>query len=474
MGTFMKLLIVESPGKIKKIRSFLDSSWQVLASVGHIRDLPKKSLGIQINEESVSLEYENSRDKSTTIKNLKQAADRSTEIYLAMDMDREGEAIAWHVGMILGKNNWPKIKRIAFTEITKPAILRAISEPRRVNSHLVNAQQSRRAVDRLVGFRVSPLLWRIPGAGTSAGRVQSVAVRMVVEREREIRNFKPQEYWSIEALCEATKTPPPFTLKLIQIDKKELVSTIEPGAESRQSTIETEEKAKKICEHFQKENWIVTQVQEKKQKKNPFPPLITSTLQQAASVRLKWNGKKTMQVAQELYEKGWITYMRTDSPSSSTEAIQMVRTFIQEHFSPEYLPSRPIHYKAKQANAQEAHECIRPTQIQETPQTLNANPDQKELYSLIWKAYVSSQMSAAQYHVTTIDVEFSRGLFRARGRRLLFDGWTKLQGTTQKKAKEESKTEKLRKVYVMKPKTTIYFVLVATWLFFVYAVHTSL
>ncbi len=436
----MKLLIVESPGKIKKIRSFLESDWQVAASVGHIRDLPKKDLGLSIQGERVQLQYLNSPEKISTIKSLQSAAGHAQEIYLAMDMDREGEAIAWHVGLILGKDNWSKIKRIAFTEITKSAVIKAIQNPRRVDANLVNAQQARRAVDRLVGFKVSPLLWAAKDAGTSAGRVQSVAVRLVVEREQEIRNFKVQNYWKIKANLWPQKLNKQncFWAELISLEGKALVSCIEQGKESKQTLIATKETADEWIAKFKAGEWVVANENKEVQSKNPYAPYITSTLQQAASVKLKWNSKKTMQVAQKLYENSAITYMRTDSPVISKEALQMVRSYIEENYPVEYLPSKPNIYKAKGGNAQEAHECIRPTSVKQAPETIKGlDKDEVALYSLIWKQFVACQMSAARFNVATIEINNGPGLFRAVGRQMLFDGWTRLTGSIAQTTKDK-------------------------------------
>jgi DNA topoisomerase I len=437
----MKLLIVESPGKIKKIRSFLEDGWQVAASVGHIRDLPKKDIGIDFQEGKVQLQYINSSDKVQTIRTLKAAAGHSDEIYLAMDMDREGEAIAWHVGLVLGKPNWPKIKRIAFTEITKTAILKALQNPRRVDVNLVNAQQARRAVDRLVGFKVSPLVWAAKNAGTSAGRVQSVAVRLVVEREREIKNFKAQNYWKIKANLWPQKLKDPqinFWSELISLEGKTLVSTLESGKENKQIVLDSQELSDELVAKFKTGIWTVVAESKEVQSKNPYAPYVTSTLQQAASVRLKWNSQKTMKVAQALYENSAITYMRTDSPVISQEALEMVRNYIGESFSAPYLPSKPYIYKAKGGNAQEAHECIRPTVVASTPNNIKGlTGEELDLYSLIWKQFVACQMSAARFNVATIDTENGPGLFRAVGRQIIFDGWTRLTGSVIQSTKDK-------------------------------------
>ena len=444
----MKLLIVESPGKIKKIKSFLDPNWQVAASIGHIRDLPKKEMGIQVEDAKVKLQYINSPDKIQTIKSLQSTAGHADEIFLAMDMDREGEAIAWHVGLVLGKPNWPKIKRIAFTEITKNAILKAIDNPRRVDADLVNAQQARRAVDRLVGFKVSPLVWAAKDAGTSAGRVQSVAVRLVVERENEIRNFKVQNYWKIKANtspdnltennAEGNNASLDFWSELIALEGKSLVSSIEDGKEDKQTIIHSKEYAEELLAKFQSGSWTVIAESKEVQSKNPYAPYVTSTLQQAASVRLKWNSKKTMQVAQKLYENSAITYMRTDSPVISQDALVMVRDYIKQKYPKEYLPSKAYVYKAKSNNAQEAHECIRPTDVNKTPDSITGlTKDEMDLYSLIWKQFVACQMAAARFNVATIDIQNGPGLFRAVGRQMLFDGWTRLTGSISQTTKDK-------------------------------------
>ena len=441
----MKLLIVESPGKIKKIKSFLDPDWQVSASIGHIRDLPAKELGISISSDGVKLNYINSPDKQSTIKNLQSLASKADEIYLAMDMDREGEAIAWHVGLILGEKNWPKIKRIAFTEITKTAIIKAIKSPRRVDANLVNAQQARRALDRLVGFKVSPILWAAKNAGTSAGRVQSVAVRLVVEREKEIRDFKVQTFYRIKAFLNTDHSKEnSFWAELINLDGKTLVSSIEEGKENKQIIISTKKQADDLIAEFEKGDWLVISQKKEKQNKNPFPPFITSTLQQAASVRLKWNAQKTMKIAQQLYENSAITYMRTDSPTISDEALKAVREFIEQNFESNYLPAKPHIFKAKGGNAQEAHECIRPTNVKNTPTVLKSlSKEELELYKLIWTQFVACQMSAAVYNTNTIEIKNGKGLFRAAGRQIVFDGWTKLTGSAAEthKDKEEHDEE---------------------------------
>jgi DNA topoisomerase-1 len=434
----MKLLIVESPGKIKKIRSFLGADWQVAASVGHIRDLPKKDMGIKIEDGKVQIQYINSGDKAQTIKSLQTVSKQAQEIYLAMDMDREGEAIAWHVGLVLGKDNWGKIKRVTFTEITKNAILKAIEKPRRVDANLVNAQQARRAVDRLVGFKVSPLVWQAKDAGTSAGRVQSVAVRLVVEREREIRNFKVQNYWRIKANNWIKSKENNFWSELVVYEGKNLVTNIETGKEDKQFTISSQEKADSLIEEFKSGEWKVIGESKEIQSKNPYAPYVTSTLQQTASVRLKWNSQKTMKVAQQLYENSAITYMRTDSPAISKEAVEMARKYISQNFPKEYLPAKAHSYKAKGGNAQEAHECIRPTNVNDTPEALtNLSSEEKQLYSLIWKQFVACQMAAARFNVAVIDIENGKGLFKATGRQMLFDGWTKLTGSISQSTKDK-------------------------------------
>lgn len=431
-----KLLIVESPGKIKKIRSFLPREWVVKASVGHVRDLPAKSLGIVFDSGKVALDYEVVSGKKKTVSDLKKAASEALEIYLAMDMDREGEAIAWHVGMLLGQKNWPKIKRVAFTEITKKAVLQALSLPRRVDSHLVSAQQARRAVDRLVGFKVSPLLWRQKGLGNSAGRVQSVAVRLVVEREREIRHFKPQEFWRIQAKLSPQGHQEPFWAELVEHGKKKCVSKIDEKKKEHQKILSTEQQAKELIQEFSSHPFVVLDQGHKKEQRRPYPPFITSTLQQAASTKLKWPAKKAMQVAQKLYEKGLITYMRTDAPAISQEALGAVRNWIQEQFPGEYLPKKAHQYSSKVQNAQEAHECIRPTDVRKDPSQIKEDPDLQQLYTLIWKQFVACQMAPAQFQVVSVELACGEGVFRAKGRRMLFDGWMKLMGVEKEKGEK--------------------------------------
>ncbi|MCB1137010.1 MAG: type I DNA topoisomerase, partial [Chlamydiia bacterium] len=434
----MRLVIVESPGKVKKIQSFLGKGWRVKASVGHVRDLPQKGLGIHFDKGKVALDYEVSKDKTRVVRELRQSANEASEIFLAMDMDREGEAIAWHVGMLLGEPNWSKIKRVTFTEITQKALEAALRAPRRVSAPLVHAQQARRAVDRLVGFQVSPLLWKRQGLGKSAGRVQSVAVRLVVERERAIRDFKPQEYWKLKAHLQAPEQGESFWAELIQWDSKELVNRIEDGKESKQRILSSKEDLDAIVAQVKQQPWTVLDQQSKEQQQKPYPPFITSTLQQAGNGRLKWTSKQTMQVAQGLYEKGLITYMRTDSTSIADDAIKEVRGWIGAHFEPSYLSKSAQVYQKKVKNAQEAHECIRPTSVATLPEALEGvSLNERQLYDLIWRRYVACQMAAARYHVVTVDVGCGPGLFRAKGRRLLFDGWQRVAGKVVEQKEED-------------------------------------
>lgn len=430
----MRLMIVESPGKIKKLKSFLGPGWQVLASVGHVCDLPKKRMGIVIDQETVKLAFEINEDKRQAVETLKRVANDVEQIYLAMDPDREGEAIAYHVGMVLGKSHWNKIKRISFGEITSPAVLSALEVPRRVDLNLVHAQQARRVVDRLVGYRVSPLLWTQEKAGTSAGRVQSVAVRLVVEREQQIREFVPQEFWTIEAgLSKQTDGLEQFCAKLYRFDGKLVVSRIEEGKESSQMIIGSEIQADQIIEVVSPGPWCVDKKEQKLQKRKALPPFVTSSLQQTAHNQLKWSADRTMKVAQRLYERGLITYMRTDAPVIAEGALKQVRKFILESFGEDYLPKRSNVFKARDKRSQEAHECIRPTDVAQSPTVVReVSGEELQLYTLIWKHFVACQMSDAVYDVGVLHISAPRSQFQLKGRRLIFDGWTKLLGDSAK------------------------------------------
>lgn len=412
------LVIVESPAKAKTINKFLGSNFVVKASMGHIRDLPKSKLGVDV-ENSFQPEYVTVRGKGKIIKELKEAAKTADAVYLAPDPDREGEAIAWHIASVLNNAN---IHRVSFNEITKSAIQAAVEHPSKIDMQKVDAQQARRVLDRLVGYKVSPLLWKTISYGLSAGRVQTVALRLICEREAEIEVFVPEEYWSITArLIGDAETP--FNAQLIKINNKK-------------AKIENEEQANQIVSDLKNETYRVKSVTRKEKKRKPAPPFITSTLQQDASRRLGFSSKKTMQVAQQLYEGlevkdegsiGLITYMRTDSTRIADEALNETREYIQKELGEEYLPPKAIHYSAKKG-AQDAHEAIRPTSILRTPESLKRDltKDQYRLYELIWKRLVASQMNPAIYDTTTVDIEAGNYLLRATGSIIKFMGFLSL------------------------------------------------
>jgi|GEM_PF-454328 len=461
----MKLVVVESPGKIKKIQSFLPSGYRVAASFGHVRDLPQRELGIEFTEDGqVKPAYKTLPSSSKHAKALKLAAQGVDEVLLATDPDREGEAIAWHVRALLGPRKY-SYRRIIFNEITKSAVLAGISAPREIDMDRVNAQQARRLLDRLVGWGVSPFCWRRIGSGTSAGRVQSVAVRLVSEREDEIRAFEPETYFELIAWLReagsglereplalavresddesnAKKTPPPegaFKSKLIELAGKK----IERGLASA-------EEAQALREELHAAGYSVEKAERKERKRRPPPPFVTSTMQQAASNRYRWKPRRAMQAAQKLYEAGLITYMRTDAPAISKEAMAAVRSFMQESLKPEYVPAKPRYYKAGKG-AQEAHECVRPTDPRKLPKDVEhaMRGDEGKLYRLIWERFVASQMTDAIYDDTKllIGVEHPKQpKFQASGSVLRFKGWLWLSGAnhaSSDKAKKEGEDEEL-------------------------------
>jgi DNA topoisomerase-1 len=428
-----KLVVVESPAKARTIGRYLGKGYKVTSSVGHVRDLLKSRLSVDV-EHDFSPEYRVPNDKRKVVKELKKAAAGSTEIYLATDPDREGEAIAWHVREA-AEMDPSRTKRVVFHEITKPAIQAAFDEPREIDMQRVDAQQARRILDRLVGYKLSPLLWRKVHGRLSAGRVQSVAVRLVVEREREIEQFVPREYWTIGAelsqLKYWDKSPRPyFTAKLIKFNGEDL-------------ELGTEEAVKPHLDALEKAAWIIGEVKLGKRTRRPAAPFTTSTLQQEASRRLNFGTSKTMRVAQQLYEGveidsggtvGLITYMRTDSVTVAKDAQTEARTFVEEHYGSKYLPKKPPFYKTKSKTAQEAHEAIRPTSVYRSPKKMRQflKRDQYRLYRLIWERFVASQMAPAIYDTVTAkiwagaeeQVAIKRPyLFRAAGSTLRFKGF---------------------------------------------------
>ena len=426
VSTAGALVIVESPAKCKTIHKYLGAGFEVTASMGHVIDLPRSKMGIDINN-NFEPEYIVVKERKKTLAELKKKAKNKKEIYLACDPDREGEAISWHLKNQLGKGK--KVSRVVFNEITKEAVQEAFKHPSEIDMNLVGAQQARRVLDRLVGYSLSPLLWQKVGRGLSAGRVQSVALRIIVDREREIKAFVPEEYWTIEAELKKKKdNPEPFVAKLEKIaDEK--------------AEVKDETTARGIVEKVKTQPFIVKEVKRQKKKRNPYPPYTTSKLQQAAYNVLRFPASKTMKVAQTLYEGvdigpegtvGLITYMRTDSVRISEGALKETREFILKNYGKEYLPETPNLYKAKKA-AQEAHEAIRPTSAFRRPGDIEQylTPDQFKLYSLIWQQTISSQMTPAIIAQETADILAGQFLFRATGSRVEFLGCLVVQGRSE-------------------------------------------
>ncbi|HLE48467.1 MAG TPA: type I DNA topoisomerase [Patescibacteria group bacterium] len=420
----MNLIIVESPTKARTLSRFLGKEYDVEATKGHIKDLPKSTLGVNV-EKNFTPEYIVVAKQTDVIETLKKASKKANIVYLATDPDREGEAIASHVEEIVGEFvAEDKIKRIVFHEITKEAVEEAIGSPRKVDQHLVNAQIARRVLDRLVGYKLSPLLWKKVRRGLSAGRVQSVAVRLIVEREREISAFKPVEYWEIFSDVSGIDAPKKdiFRVKLLKINGKP-------------AEVGDGETAKSVVTDLKVFPYRILEVTKKEVHKHPYPPYTTSTLTQAAARVFRWSSRKTMSIAQSLYEQGLITYHRTDSTNLAASAVLKARSFIKKEYGEQYLPLSPNFYKTKSKVAQEAHEAIRPSNVSITSGNGNAKftSDMERLYELIWKRYVTCQMSDSVYDETTIDVEAKKEvassksyLLRTRGAIMKFDGWKKL------------------------------------------------
>ena len=426
------LVVVESPAKAKTIERILGTEYKVMASMGHLRDLPKKTLGVEIDN-GFKPEYVNSADRADVIKNLQKEANKSSRVLLATDPDREGEAISWHLSKLLDVNPHDKV-RIAFHEITPPAIKAAVTEPNSIDLNRVNAQQARRVLDRLVGYKLSPWLWKLVYRGLSAGRVQSVATRLICEREEEIQAFKPVEYWTIEGLFETAKKEK-FTAKLSLIDQKEAV-------------IHNQEESDNIISDLLHKPANIVSVTKTKKQRKAKPPYTTSTLQQDAVNRLGYGAKKVMMIAQMLYEGieipghghvGIITYMRTDSTRISEEMIKQVRPYIQSVYGEEYLPAKPNIY-AKGKDSQDAHEAIRPTSLEFPPDALASvlTRDQLRLYTLIWNRFIASQMTPQITQATNAVLESGKYTLRAVGSTVLFNGFTIMQPSREKKSENES------------------------------------
>lgn len=427
-----KLIIVESPAKANTIKKFLGGSTKVVASMGHIRDLPKSKLGIDI-EHDFEPEYINIRGKGDLIKSLKTDAKKAKKVYLATDPDREGEAIAWHLAKIL-ENDKDKITRVTFNEITKTAVQKAIKEPRNIDLNTVDAQQARRVLDRIVGYKISPILWKKVKRGLSAGRVQSVAVKLIVDRENEIESFIPEEYWNIYADLKDEKSKKQFEARFY-------------GKNGKKQEIHSKEEIDQILKTIEKAKYIVSEVKKGEKKRNPAPPFTTSTMQQEASRKLGFTLKKTMSVAQGLYEGvkiaekgtvGLITYMRTDSTRISEEARAAAKTQIVATYGEEYYENR--YYKTSK-DAQDAHEGIRPTYADIEPDKIKdeLTKDQYKLYKLIYNRFMASQMKPAIYDTMAVNIKADDYDFKANGQNLRFKGFMTLyvEGTDEKEEKEE-------------------------------------
>lgn len=427
-----KLVVVESPAKAKTIKKYLGRGYTVEASMGHIRDLPKSQLGVNV-EDNFEPKYITIRGKGELLAKLRKAAKTSDKVYLATDPDREGEAISWHLSHLLGiKENEPC--RIEFNEITKDAVKNAIKNPRPINQNLVDAQQARRILDRLVGYKISPLLWRKVRKGLSAGRVQSVASKIICEREREIEAFKPEEYWNLKGIFISSKNKQSFEAQLHSKGKKKI-------------DLKSKQEVDQVLAAIKGEDYTVTKVQKGSRKRSAPPPFTTSTMQQEASRKLGFTTKKTMMLAQQLYEGvdvkgegsvGLITYMRTDSTRVSDQALAEVRTIIQEKFGKDYVPSKANIFRSKKGS-QDAHEAIRPTSVRYSPKDLQSSlkRDQLRLYTLIYNRFMASQMKPALYETLTVNISAGEYIFRASGSRKVFPGYTALYMEGNDEGKEE-------------------------------------
>ncbi|HMH49893.1 MAG TPA: type I DNA topoisomerase [Candidatus Acidoferrum sp.] len=427
MAKRRSLVVVESPTKVKTIQKYLDATYTVKASMGHVRDLPKSKLGVDPRK-GFKPQYVISPGKKKILDELKKAAEKADTLYVATDPDREGEAIGWHLAQELPFNK-KKIYRITFNEITERAVKAAFEHPGKIDLKKVDAQQARRVLDRLVGYSLSPLLWDKVQRGLSAGRVQSVAVRLIVDREGLIQAFVPHEYWSVHARLEA-KLPPEFTATLREIDGER----VEVPRDGRPATLPDEATTRAAMEGLDGARWIVRTVTRGERRRNPTAPFITSTLQQEAGRKLGFWARKTMSVAQQLYEGveignegavGLITYMRTDSVQVSREAQEAARQLVTTRYGAEYLPAEPPVYKSR-GRAQEAHEAIRPSDVTRDPRSVarHLTKDQLALYRLIWERFMSSQMQPAVYDTVTADIDAGRCVFRAQGQTLKFKGFT--------------------------------------------------
>ena len=433
------LVIVESPTKARTLDRFLGSSYKVVASMGHVMDLPASQFGVDL-ENNFAPKYIIIFKKRKFVRELKEAAAKFKELYLATDPDREGEAISAHLATVLGEGK--KIHRAVFHEITPEAVKHAFEHPRQIDGHKVEAQQARRILDRILGYSLSPLLWKKVGSGLSAGRVQSVALRLIVDREREIRAFAPQEYWKIEATLEKLaplpKEPTRFTASLETIDGKK-------------AELKDGETSNNLVKELQGQPFVVSNVTRRPIQRHPSPPFTTSTLQQDAFNRLGFTAGRTMRIAQQLYEGidlgpegpvGLISYMRTDSVQVSADARGQAKNFILSHFGKEYLPDVPRKYKSRR-DAQEAHEAVRPTSVARAPESVKPflAPEQMKLYTLIWNRFLASQMASAKLEVTTVEIAAGRCGFRASGTKVLFPGFLQVMKPEEEKEPEDKEKE---------------------------------
>lgn len=437
----MDLVVVESPSKAKTIGKYLGKDYIVKASKGHVIDLPKSGLAVDVNN-NFKPEYVVTNSKS--LSEIKRSLKTADKLILAVDLDREGEAIGWHIakelkliddkGNVKGKK---KVERIVFNEITKDAIKEALKNPRSIDINLVNAQQGRRLLDRLVGYKLSPLLWKKISFGLSAGRVQSVALRLVVEKEEERNKFKSEEYWSIESELNEENSNKNVKVDVIEVNKdQEVKKTKTPQSSNikfslskisgKNPKINTKIDSEKILDSVKDEKWIVKKIEKTETKRNPKAPFITSTLQQAGVNSLGFSAKRTMSAAQKLYEAGLITYMRTDSTFMSNIAIEQARAFIKKEYGVEYLPAKPNTYQSSNKSAQEAHECIRPTDFSKTASELKLDGDQERVYDLIRSRALSSQMTPARLLNTVISIEIDKYIFTANGKVVQFPGYLRV------------------------------------------------
>lgn len=429
------LVIVESPSKIKSVQKYLGPGFTVMSSKGHVRDLPKSTLGIDI-ENNFKPQYKNMTDKKDVIKELKGAAEKSDKVYLATDPDREGEAISWHLATILGLD-FKDDNRVCFNEITKTGVSTGMKHPRKIDLNLVDAQQARRLLDRIVGYKLSPFLWKKVKRGLSAGRVQSVALRLMADREREIEAFKPEEYWSVDGVFEKDKIPFP--------------AHFHGNASGKKIVLHSEDEVSSLVKELGDADYKITNVKKSKRSIQPAPPFTTSTMQQEASRKLNFTSQRTMSIAQRLYEGvtvsdlgpvGLITYMRTDSLRISEEARAAVKTYVLNRYGEKYLPEKPRYFKSK-VSAQDAHEAIRPTDVNLTPERVKETltNEQYKLYKLIWERFVSSLMAVCVNDVVSIDITANDYMFKASETRVNFDGFTVLY--TEGRDEEEEKSDLL-------------------------------